>query len=132
MLFTDGQFITSADLQIVDAEITNVASTEKITLDGPGGLIMRSLTELGADFLSKIQNFSGYLVGLGVNYNQQAAVMNILSTAINRPRALLNQIPVIEPNPTRCSFRRWAEYYCLVEFYQSLSFRKQNDRYEKR
>jgi len=133
MLFTDGQFVTSSDLQVIDGEIEKVADIEKILLDAsPQSIITRTLFELGNDFTSKIQNFSGYLVGLGVNMNHAAAVLNILSTAINRPRALLHQIPVIEPDPTRLSFKRWAEYYCLTAFYRNVFHRKVNDRYEKK
>src|SRR5258708_107859 len=98
MLFTDGQFVTAADLEVIDGEIAAVAATANIVIDtSPQSIITRTLSELGNDFTSKIQNFSGYLVGLGVNMNHNAAVLNILSTAINRPRSLLHQIPVIEP-----------------------------------
>jgi hypothetical protein len=133
MFITDGQFVTAADLQVVDGQINDVAKSENIVIDrSPQSIITRTLSELGNDFTSKIQNFSGYLVGLGVNMNHAAAVMNILSTAINRPRALLHQIPVIEPDPTRTSFKRWAEYYCLYAFYRNANHRKLNDRFAKK
>lgn len=120
MLFSDGPFLSANDLQIIDGEFNKVAASESIITDTSSqSVIIRSLSELGNEFISKIQNFSGYLVGIGVGSNHQAAVMNILSTAINRPRVVLHQIPVSEPDPTRLSFKRWAEYYCLHDFYRS-------------
>lgn len=133
MLFTDGPFVTANDLNIVDGEFSAVAAKNGLIVDGSANSILtRSLSELGNDFTSRIQNFSGYLVGIGVNSNHVAAVLNILSTAINRPRALLHQITVKEPDPTRLTFKRWAEYYCLEAFYRALFARLINDRFEKK
>jgi hypothetical protein len=129
MLFTDGAFVTIPDLEVVDGEVQKVATTQGIAMDA---LLARSISELGNEFIGKIQNFSGYLIGTGVNANHMAAVLNVSSTAINRPRALLNQIPVIEPNPTRTAFKRYAEYYCLRQIYRSVYRRLINDRYEKK
>lgn len=133
MLFTDGNFVATADLQIIDGEFQDVATEEGITVDASASsLITRSLSELGEDLTSKFQNFSGYLMGIGMDNNHVAAVLNVLSTAINRPRAFLNQVVVSEPNPTKLPVKRWAEYICLHAFYRAVYHRKLNDRYEKK
>jgi hypothetical protein len=129
MLFTDGNFITSALLDQIDGEFSAVASAEGMDTSA---FIAEAVNSAGSELIAKIQNFSGYLVGVGVNANHLAAVLNVLSTAINRPRALLNQIPATEPNPTRTAFRRWVQFYCLYEFYLTVSNRKVKDRYEQK
>lgn len=128
MLFTDGPFVTSKDLNIIDREFIQLAADNNIPVDGsPDSLVSRATLAAGAEFTAQFQNFSGYLVGVGVSSNHLAAVLNVLSTAINRPRALLQQIPVIEPNPTRSAFIRWVRYYCLHDFYQSLAYQFVNE-----
>jgi len=126
MLFTDRVFITAALLDTIDGEFSKVATAESMNATA---FIAEAVAASGDDFVGRIQSFSGYLCGVGANANHQAAVLNILSTAINRPRALLNQICVSEPNPTRTAFRRWVQYFVLCEFYVAMSNRKVNDRY---
>lgn len=124
MLFTDGPFITANDLNVIDGEFIKLATQAGILVDGSSdSIITRTILAAGSEVTGKFQNFSGYLVGVGVASNHLAAVLNVLSTAINRPRAFLQQIPVIEPNPTRSAFIRWVKYYCLYDFYQSLYMR---------
>lgn len=133
MLYTDGNFITSDDMTVIDPEIMKTAAAELIIVDNsPQSIITQSLGELSAEITSRFQNFSGYLVGVGYTANHLAAVLNVLSTAINRPRARMNQIVAIGPDPTKSQFQRYAVYYCLHAFYRSAFHRKLNDRYEKK
>ena len=133
MLFTDRVFVTADELDVIDGEFNLVAKAEKKDVtDSPNSILTQAINNAGSYFTARFQNFSGYLVGVGVNSNHVAAVLNILSTAINRPRALLHQIPVVEPDPTRLHFKRWVQYWCLHEFYQSVFARQLNDRYEKK
>src|ERR1017187_6536509 len=118
MLFTDRMFCNLTSLSYIDSELAQVAAAEKLTVDNTEASVLWHYTlGAGEEFLSKIQNFSGYLVGVGANSNHAAAVMNILSTAINRPRALLQQITVAEPDATSRSFARWCRYSVLCQFY---------------
>jgi hypothetical protein len=126
MLFTDGNFITPALLDSIDGEFSLVAAAQEIDALA---FIAEAVNSAGAEFIGDIQNFSGYLYGVAVGGNHQMAVMNILTGAINRPRALLNQIPVTEPNPTRTAFRRWVQFFVLYEFYTAMSWRTTTDRY---
>lgn len=132
MLFTDGPFITPEDLNSIDGEFIELARDNGILVDGSSNsLLTRSTLAAGAELTAKIQNFSGYLVGVGVSSNHLAAVLNVLSTAINRPRMFLQQIPVTEPNPTRMAVIEWVRYYCLYHFYQNMFFRNvKEDRFE--
>ena len=132
MLFTDSDIVTPADLAAVDQEITNDASVFNITLSGAGSIIRRSAEEAGTEITSAFQNFSGYLVGLGISANHVAAVLNTLSTAINRPRARLNQVCALDPDPTHLHVKRWLEYRALTGFYRAIYHRKIEDRYEKK
>ena len=134
MLFTDAPFVTAEQLSIIDGEFQRVADAEQIVVDNtdPQSVLIQSILGAGSYFTARFQNYSGYLISVGVNSNHVAAVLNILSTAINRPRALLRQIPVIEPDMTRSAFQRWVKYRCLHDFYRACFARKVNDRYEKK
>lgn len=128
MIFTDGLFVTAADLNIIDGEFSSLAAAEKVVVDSSSSSVLyHSTLSAASDFTARIQNFSGYLVGVGVNSNHMAAVLNILSTAINRPRALMQQITVIEPNPMRSSFARWVRFNCLYDFYRNLYMKRSKE-----
>jgi len=131
MFWTDGPFVTAASLNIVDGEFSTVAADMNIVVDSSSSsLVTRSIDGAGTDFLSKIQNFSGYLLSIGPNTNGLAAVLNVLASNINRPRAFLQQVVVHEPDTTSTAIRRWVEYYVLHDFYRSVFHRKINDRFE--
>lgn len=136
MLFTDNDIITSTDMMAFDAEAGQVASSEKpaILLNGPGSIINRAVTECGHRLRQKFQNFSGYLVSPGINLNHVAAVLNILSTAINRNRMFLNQVVALDPDPTKRLMRQWFMYYALFLLYRDAfaRFAKQADRYGRK
>jgi hypothetical protein len=132
VLFTDSDIITPVDLAVVDQEITSDATKLNVTLSGPNSIIRRSIEEAGTEITSSFQNFSGYLVGLGISANHVAAVLNTLTTAINRPRARLNQVCATDPDATHLHMKRWLEYRALTGFYRSLYHRKVEDRFEKK
>jgi len=112
--------------------VTSDAATLNVILSGPGSIIRRAIEEAGTEITSAFQNFSGYLVGLGISANHVAAVLNTLTTAINRPRARLNQVCALDPDPTHLHMKRWLEYRALTGFYRSLYHRKVEDRFEKK
>jgi hypothetical protein len=133
MLFTDSMHITAQSLSIIDGEFMQVALAEKIPVDNTEqSVLWHYYLSAGERLLSETQNFSGYLVGVGANSNHAAAVMNILSTAINRPRAFLQQIVISEPEKTLRALERWAKYCVLHDFYRDLTRRmkKGSDRYQ--
>jgi hypothetical protein len=136
VLFTDSDIITTTDLQAADAECVKVASSENpaIALSGSGSIIQKSIEECGHQVRAQFQNFSGYLVSPGINLNHVAAVLNILSTAINRPRMRLNQVVALDPDPTKCLFKRWLVYYALFQLYRDAyaRFSRNTDRFERK
>ena len=86
----------------------------------------------GHEIVARFQNFSGYLLSPGVNLNHVAAVQNILSTAISRPRMRLNQVVVLEPDPSMSTMHRWLKFRALKDVYAAAfrRFGKSSDRYQ--
>lgn len=132
MLFTDSDIITPTDLAVVDQEVLSDEKAFNLTLSGPNSIIRRAVEEAGTEITAAFQNFSGYLVGLGISANHVAAVLNTLTTAINRPRARLNQVCALDPDATHLHMKRWLEYRALTGLYRSLYHRKVEDRFEKK
>lgn len=136
MLFTDSDIITAADLLAVDGEAQRVASSEQppLALEGAGSIIRNAVEEAGQEIRARFQNFSGYLVSPGINVNHVAAVLNILSTAINRPRMRLNQVVAWDPDPAKGLFKNWLRYRALFQLYRNAfsRFLKNTDRYERK
>ena len=136
MLLTDSDVISTATLQALDSECARVAAAETpaIQLEGPDSIIRRAVTTCGDELKAAFQNFSGYLLSPSMNINHVAAVMNVYSAAISRPRFRLNQVVAIEPDPTKHAVRRWIEYSALEKLYRSAFHRfvgsKNGDRYE--
>lgn len=128
MLFVDRMFVTLNDLNVVDQEIADLSAKNNIPMgDTDSSLLRASVLSAGEELLSHLQGFSGYLIGNGCNSNALAAVLNISSTAINRPRLLLNQLAVVEPNIARQAVHRWVKYRALFEFYRALFHRRTSE-----
>jgi hypothetical protein len=136
MLLTDSDVISTATLQSLDSECSRVAAAETppIQIEGPDSIIRRAVTTCGDELKAAFQNFSGYLLSPSMNINHVAAVMNVYSAAISRPRFRLNQVVAIEPDPSKHAVRRWIEYSALEKLYRSAFHRfvgtKNGDRYE--
>jgi hypothetical protein len=135
-LFTDSDIVTAADLASHDPELPLVqeAIQPPPPIEGPGSIIRNSVDECAHEIRMKFQNFSGYLVSPGINLNHVAAVQNILSTAINRPRMRLNQVVALDPDPTKCLLRHWLLYNALYHFYRAAyaRFSGGGDRYSRK
>ena len=132
MLFNDADPVCAQDLAVIDPEVEAVAKAEQIVIDGPASVIRTTMEGAGHDILSRFQTFSGYLLTPGINIQQVAAVMNISSTAISRPRMRLNQVVALEPDPSLCLMHRWLKFAALKEIYAAAfrRFNKQSDRYQ--
>ena len=134
-LLTDSDIITSTgDLAMVDPECIRVASSQNpaITLDGPGSIIRQTVNEACSDMTARFQNYTGFLVSPGINLAHMAAVSNILSTSISRPRMRLNQVVAAGPDPSRQDLRLWLAHSALRALYRAAyaRFGKEHDRYE--
>jgi hypothetical protein len=142
MLFTDADFISSADLTSIDPEVVDISRAEKIVLDSSlgaaSGINAQACDEVGQRLLQETQAFSGFMPPFAMPYNQTAAVLNLVGPTVNRSRISLSQIVVSGVNPTELSsakmsaLKRYAVYEALVMFYRAAYYRKTTDRYEKR
>lgn len=132
MLFNDADVVCGLDLAVIDPEVLAVASAEQIVVDGPASVIRTTMEGAGHEIISRFQTFSGYLLSPGINVQQVAAVLNISSTAISRPRMRLNQVVALEPDPSLCLMHRWLKFAALKEIYAAAfrRFNKQQDRYQ--
>jgi hypothetical protein len=129
MLWTDGNFITAADLTSLDNEVAQVAQAESISLDTS---IMRAIDEAGNALVRHLQEYGGAWIGNGsVTANHYAGVMNIGSGPSIRQRALLNQVVITGQTTANWTpLKRWAIQWVLFAFYRDAANRTQNDRYQ--
>jgi hypothetical protein len=132
MLITDRDYIAMSDLLAIDPEIGSVSMANKIVVDGPNSIIRKGIEEIGITLTARFQNFSGYLIGLGVSSNHAAAVFNTLSTSVSRPRMKLTQVVAVSPDPSKLQFMTWTQYHILYLFYRAAFSRKIDDRFEKK
>ena len=126
MLFTDGPFITVADLTEIDSEALKMATAEGVDIPT---VILRSIQEAGSDLKARFQSFGGVLVGNGTNSAHISALMNGVASSVSRPAFRLNQVVVTEPDPTKIDFKRWVLMSALSDLYRTTVMRKTNDRF---
>lgn len=137
-LFTDLDFVTSADMLALDPEVSKVATAESILIDSPAGIAAQACDEIGQKLLVDSQAFSGFMPPFAMPYNQTAAVLNLVGPTINRSRIALSQVVVSTANPTESSvakpssLKRYAIYMALRLFYRAAFFKKTNDRYDNK
>lgn len=141
MLWTDDYAITIDDLNAIDPEVGDVASSQGITMTGANGVIDKSLQEASAEILANMQRFGGYLTSGFVSANHLAAVHNVGGPSANRTRVLTNQIVVQWGNlPPVFALKNWLIYRCLVNFFRMASnrvqvprerFQEKRDEYDK-
>jgi hypothetical protein len=132
MLITDCDYVAKSDLLAVDPEIGAISMANSIMIDGPNSIIRKGIEEIGITLTARFQNFSGYLIGLGVSSNHAAAVFNTLSTSVSRPRMKLTQAVAVSPDPSKVQFKTWTQYHILYLFYRAAFSRKIDDRFAKK
>jgi hypothetical protein len=137
-LFTDLDFVSSADMLALDPEIAKVAAAEAITIDTPAGIAAQACDEVGQKLLIESQAFTGFMPPFAMPYNQTAAVINLVGPTVNRSRITLNQVVVTGANPTETSvakpsaLKRYAIYTAIYLFYRAAFYKKTNDRYDNK
>jgi hypothetical protein len=138
MLFTDADFVNSADLLSLDPEVAKVSAAEGITVDSPAGIAAQACDEVGQKLLTEMQAFTGFMPPVAMPYNQTAAVINMVGPTVNRSRIALAQIVVTPPNPTQMAvskpsaLKRYTVYTALEMFYRAAFYKKTNDRYDNK
>lgn len=132
MLWVDRLFVTSADLATVDSEVANVAAVEQINLDGPTGLIRRSIDDSGRYLMSKFVSY-GYPVSSDVSWEHNFAVSYTGGEA-TRARYVVDNVVVSGPDGVGFSdVTAWVVQRVLADFFYAASNRRTDeDRYEKK
>ena len=131
MLWTDSTFITIADLTRLDSEVTEVASSNEITLSGDDGIIRGTIEESAIELQKLLTAFGGYLGSGDLSANHLAAVMNVGSMNSIRQKALLQQVVVSGDAPNSWNHvKQWAVFWCLQLVYRNAFNRSVKDRYE--
>src|SRR5262245_7018375 len=121
VLWTDADFITTADLATLDQEVADVATAEGITLEDANGngSIHRAIEEAGDTIMRYMQVFGGYLNTGTVSSNHYAAVMNIGLPSVHRSKILLTQVVVSSLFKNSWTpLKRWEAYWTLMAFYR--------------
>lgn len=131
-LYVDQDFVTANGLGVIDPEVQSMGRNYGLTLEGPGSIIRRSIEECGNDLTARFQSFSGILMGLGVSAAHVEAVLYTLTGPTQRPRVMLNNVVVTEPNQTKTYMLRWFEYAACTAVFRAAYHRKLEDKYEKK
>lgn len=131
MLWTDATFITVADLTRLDSEVSEVASSNEITLTGDDGIIRGTIEESSIELQKLITVFGGYMSSGDLSSNHLAAVLNIGGGNSIRQKALLQQVVVSGDSPNSWNHvKQWAVFWCLQLIYRNAFNRTVKDRYE--
>jgi hypothetical protein len=131
MLWTDTWFVTSADMAVIDPEVADVAAAENITVDGPQGIVQRTIDECSGLLWAQLQRFGGYLSSGLISANQLQAVFNTGGPGVNRVRLVLGQIMVFDNYAPQ--MKNWITYLTLKNFFRTAANKatgKNGDRYE--
>ncbi len=115
-LFTDGEFISQADLQAVDSEVNRLGAADAVAFPN---LLALACDEMGRKIIADSQSVQGYLTPWAVPYNQAAAVLNATLPSVNRPRISLSQVVVSSSYPGYSS----ALKQCTIHYALWLLFR---------
>jgi len=130
MLWTDAQFLTSADLLRVDSESTEVAAAESTPIDIDAGIIPLAIEECGTELYVQLQRFGGLLSNGQLSSAHLQAVFNTGSSGVNRTRILLSQIVVDGTNIN--VVKTWVTYKALRLLYRDCFARTKADRFVKK
>jgi hypothetical protein len=131
-LFSDSDVITSAvDLTQIDGEICDVATAEKITVDGAGGIIRQAWAEAKNEILRAQQLYNTWYGASSLSGSGSWAVLSASYTAASIARIKPAQIVVSSAYAEDVSsLQVWLSYLALRNFYRAAANRKVKDRYE--
>lgn len=130
MLWTDGDFITAADLLSEESEIQDDADALDISLTGTNGIVRRGIEEAGRWLENQLVSFTTYISSNDMSANHLAAVFYTGSVPNQRRRTTLDQIVVSGRNYQYWSeVKIWAVSWVLKKFYITASNRTKEDKY---
>jgi hypothetical protein len=120
-LFTDSDHVTQADLQAIDAELPQVASAQKLSLEGPLGIIRANWDECSG------------IMDRALGQRNLSGVDPVIAWHTNRIRKIgLNQITLAPQYANSVSpWKRWLIYEALRRCYRAATQRNaNNDRFQ--
>jgi hypothetical protein len=130
MLWTDGDFITAADLLSEESEIQDDADALDISLTGNAGIIRRGIEEAGRWLENQLVSFTTYISSNDMSANHLAAVFYTGSVPNQRRRITLDQIVTSGRNYLYWSeVKIWAVAWVLKKFYITAANRTKEDKY---
>jgi hypothetical protein len=129
-LFTDGPFITQADLIRVDSEIPIIVGAQAIDLDE---CIAQASQEVGHWLIARMQRWAGRATDAVMSWHISATGAGRTESE-NRARLSLSQVVVTDPELP--GFKNSLGILCLYEtlyqFYRNASRAADIDRYEEK
>lgn len=138
-LFTDGEFISQADMQALDSEVNRLGAADGMSFTtaqgASNGILAQACDEMGRKIIADSQSVQGYMTPWAVPYNQAAAVLNATLPSVNRPRISLSQVVVSSVYPGySSSIKQCTLYYALWILFRNALRRvasgKDSDRYQ--
>jgi hypothetical protein len=139
-LFTDGAFVTLADLSKIESEIPDVATTEGINADA-------AISQATQEFIQWATSVSSHILGRNVMSNPAyvppVTVSQLVTPSTNRPQWTWNQVVTHDPLYGEAAagiddgyywsdLKRLVVYESVVQFYREASSRKDVDRFEEK
>lgn len=131
MLWTDRDFINTADLLSVDPEMSEIAAAENMVLEGSNSVCRRGIEEAGAFLERKLVNFGSLASSGDLSLSHLAAVFNTGGHSTQRRKFSLEQVVVSGRNSEYWSeIKTWVAVTVLCVAYRTAMNRSSNDRYE--
>lgn len=131
MLWTDRDFVNTADLLSIDPEVSEIASSENIVLEGSNSVCRRGIEEAGSFLERKLVNFGSLASSGDLSLSHLAAVHNTGGHSTQRRKFSLEQVVISGRNAEYWSeIKTWATINVLCATYRTAMNRASNDRYE--
>jgi hypothetical protein len=136
MLYTDSSsWLTIEDLKVLDPDIAGtdanvVATVENVPTTGSQTFIQSAIEEAAATLQGMFQNFGYNFFSLNTPAFQQNVLYGIYDST-PPPRIKIGQIVVDDGSTLYASpLKRWVAYLALRNFYQLVSNRVMDDKYQ--
>jgi hypothetical protein len=128
-LFTDADHVTAADLAAIDYEVADVASTHKLTLEGPQSICGTAWADCADALTAQFRQFgSGAVFGPFQAINQWNWPAG--TTQASTP---LSSIVVSDPLEKQSAIENWMVYVALAGLYRAVSNASgDKDRYQRK
>jgi len=133
MLWTDDDFINTADLKSIDPEVVSMASSNEVVLEGDAGTIRRGIEDAGRYLEGKLVGSTSFESFSSISSNHLNAVLNTGAQATQLRRFVLEQVVVTDRNAAIWSdIKHWVAIKCLERIYLAAVNASSSDRYQEK